>query len=231
MPLVVTSFFQAGSAAPISDADLASAYRIGVSLAPEGCRVEARALDRTFLDCRYPEGAAPQVILDDPDRLPAPVSAAAISIWMDDGIDNLELRTRDVSVALHDALAAIGTATFDARRHLDLVGDGPAPTLQAVAVVEGRPELDRDSFMQYYRTHHVPLAKRLKPRFTRYTTFRTLEKIGDFVGDCVTIQEYPSLDELRQHLVTRTSDGDTAGDDVGNFIAHLTYNIGERTIG
>lgn len=230
MPLVIMSFFGDPSATPISDTDLKGAYKIGQSVAPSGCKVEARALDRTFIDSYYSPGEPPRIALDDPERLPPPIAAGAVSIWMDDAIDNLELRTREVSEALHKALNAIGTATFDARRHLDLVGDAPTPTLQAVAVVERRGDLDRDTFMQYYRTHHVPLAKKLKPRFTRYTTFRTLEKIGSFPGDCVTIQEYPSLDELREHLRTRTSQGDSAGDDVGNFITHLTYNIGERTL-
>lgn len=231
MPLVIMSFFGDGKHAPLSDADLQRAHETGQSLAPEGCKAETRALDRTFIDSHYPAGEAPSIVLDDPERLPPPISSGAVSIWMDDAIDNLELRTREVAQALHEALGAVGTATFDARRHLDLVGQNPTPTLQAVAVVERRGDLDRDTFMQYYRTHHVPLAKRLKPRFTRYTTYRTLETIGAFPGDCVTIQEYPSLDELREHLRTRTSQGDSAGDDVGNFITHLTYNIGERTLG
>lgn len=230
MPLVIMSFFGDGAAAPITDPDLHRAYAIAQSKAPDGCKVEARALDRTFIDNHYQRGVPPTVIFDDPERLPSPISSGVISIWMNSALDNVEMRTREVAQALHDALDAIGTVTFDARCHLDLVRDGPTPTLQAVAVVERSADLDRDSFIQYYRTHHVPLAKSLKPRFMRYTTFRTLERIGTFNGDCVTIQEYPSLDAIREHLLTRTSQGDSAGDDIVNFITHLTYNIGERTL-
>jgi hypothetical protein len=230
MPLVIMSFIGAGEAAPMADAALQTAYDAAKDIAPPGCRVEARALDRTFLDCRYSPGQPPRIIIDDMAGLPDPIAAATVSIWMDGAIDNLELRTHEIATELHAALGATGTAIFDARRHLDLVGHAPSPTLQAVAVVERRRGLDRDTFMQYYRTHHVPLAKSLKPRFTRYTTFRTLETISTFPGDCVTIQEYPSLEALRQHLYTRTADGDAAGDDIDNFIAHLTYNIGERMI-
>jgi len=231
MPLAIISFFGDSRTAPVSDADLKRAWKLAQSVVPEGSKVEARALDRTFLHMRYPKpDGAPEVKLNDPASLPPPIAAGAITVWMDDALDNVELKTQQTAKALHEALSARTTGTFDARRHLDRVGNGTTPTLQALAVVERRPDLDRDTFMQYYRTHHVPLAKSLKPRFVRYTTFRLLERIGDFPGDCVTLQEYPSLDELLTHLTTRTAKNDTAGDDIGNFIAQLVYNIGERTL-
>ena len=230
MPLVILSFFGDRAATPLSDVDLEQAFATGKRLAPAGCKVEARALDRTMIDITYPPEGDPVIILDDPDRLPLPFSAGVVSIWMDEAIDNVELATQQLSRELHDALGAEGTGIFDTRRHLDLVGDGPIPMLQAFIIIERRSDLDRDTFMQYYRTQHVPLAKRLGPRFTRYTTYRTLEAIGNFPGDCVTTQEYPSLDELRKHLLTRTSDGDEAVDDIRHFMSHVTYNIGERTL-
>lgn len=229
MPLLIMSFFGDAAKAPLSDTDLENAFSTGKKLAPAGCKVEARALDRTMIEIFYQPDADPQIVLDDADRLPLPISAGVVSVWMEDAIDNVELVTQNLSRQLHDALQAVGTGTFDARRHLDLVGEGETPTLQAFVVIERRADLDRDTFIQYYRTQHVPLAKRLKPRFTRYTTCRTLEKFGDFPADCVTIQEYPSLDELRQHLRTRTADGDEAVDDIQHFMSHVVYNIGERT--
>lgn len=229
MALVVMSFFGANET-PIADADLRRALETSRDIAPDGSRIEVRALDSVFLEIDFPAPDAPLVNYEG-GAMPRPFAGAVATVWLDDGLDNIELRAQETARALHRALGARGTATFDARRHLDLVKDEhAAPGFQAVIVIRRREDLDRDSFIQYYRTHHVPLAKRLAPRFTRYTTFRTLETEGDFPFDCVTYQEYPSRDEIRAHMGNRLKTEDEAHSDVGRFNRYLAYNVGERTL-
>jgi hypothetical protein len=225
------SFFGQPDAAPLSDSELQSTLETGRSMAPEGCRVEIRRIDRSYLRMVFPAvGEPPEIALEQPDKLPPRIAGGVVTIWMDEKIDNVELRTQQVAKALHAALDAVATVTFDASRHLDLVGDGPAPGLQAMVVMERRGALDRDTFIQQYRIGHVPLAKGLRPKFTRYTTFRVLEVIGDFEGDCLTLQEYPSLDAIRQHMSVRATVGDEAAEDIAQIASRITYHIGERTL-
>ena len=227
MPVTVTSFFPADTAPPLSDDALKAALATARGLAPKGSRIEVRALDRTYLDMDIPLGGAPIVKINDGD-MPAPISPAAVTVWFDEAIDNMELKAQQTAKAVHEALGARSTVTFDTRCHLDLTG-GNMPKLQALIVVHRRPDLDRDQHIQHYRTRHVPLAKSLGPRFTRYTTNRVLEVIGDFTGDHITFQEYPSYGDLVTHLNTRVQKSDTAHNDQGNYNRHVTYNIGERT--
>jgi hypothetical protein len=226
------SFFGQPDAVLLSDAQLEAALATGRSIAPQGCRVEVRALDRSYLELLMPvAGQPPQITREDSDKLPPRISGGVLTVWMDEAIDNVERATHETAKALHDALRAIATVTFDGRRHLDLVGDGPAPGLQAVVVLERRRELDRDSFIQHYRVDHVPLAKQLEPKFVRYTTFRVLEIIGDFPGDCITLQEFPSLDAIREHMSVRATVGDVASEDISKIARRTAYYIGERSFG
>lgn len=231
MPLVIMSFFGPSDAALLEDTQLEAALATGRAAAPENCKVEVRALDRPYLQLLMPNvGEPPEIMLENSDRLPPRFSGGVVTIWMDDALDNIELKTQQCAKALHAALDARATVTFHASRHLDLVGDGPAPTLQALVVLERRAEMDRDTFIQHYRVGHVPLAKALAPRFTRYTTFRVLEIIGDFPGDCVTLQEYPSLEAIRDHMSRRATVGDSASDDIAQIAHRINYYIGERTL-
>lgn len=231
MSLAIMSFFGRPDAALLSDAELQSALDAGRSLAPEGCKVEVRRIDRSYLRMVFPAvGEPPEIALEQADKLPPRIAGAVVTVWMDAKLDNVELVTQQTAEALHAAFGAIATVTFDASCHLDLVGDGPAPGLQAMVVMERREALDRDAFIQQYRIGHVPLAKRLRPKFTRYTTFRVLEIIGDFEGDCLTLQEYPSLDAIRQHMSVRANVGDEAAEDIAHIVRRITYHIGERTL-
>lgn len=230
MPLAVMSFFGSNDA-PIADIEMQRALELTQRCAPEGSRCELRALDATFLELNYVSPDAAPEMAREGEALPKPFAGAVATVWFDDALDNVELRAQQSARKLHARLNARGTATFDARRHLDLVNDdNKTPPLQAVITIERRADLDRDAFIQYYRTHHAPLAKSLGPRFTRYTTFRTLEIEGEFPFDCITFQEYPSLDEIRAHMGNRLKNEDEAKSDVGNFNRHIIYNIGERTL-
>ena len=231
MSVSIISFFPAQGSGPLSDDQLKAALKTAKDLAPAGSKVEVRALDDTYLEIDYPTpGSEPTVARAGMyGELPKPYAPAIVTIWFDDALDNLELKVQETAKALHGALKARGTGTFDTRCHLDLTNGGPPPKLQAVIVINRRTTLDRDQFIQYYRTHHVPLAKSLGPKFTRYTTFRLLEAEGDFTADCVTFQEYPSYDEIVAHMNNRVRSDDTAHNDVGNFNQHIVYNIGERT--
>jgi hypothetical protein len=221
------SFFPGDASAPLPDEALRGALATVQGLAPRGARVEVRALDSTYIDMIFTDStSAPAIKLDDGD-MPEPFSPAVATIWFDDAMDNVEQKAQQTAKAVHEALKARGTGTFDTRCHLDLT-DGTMPPLQAVIFVFRRPDMDRDTFIQYFRTHHVPLAKSLSPRFTRYTTNRLLEALGEFTADCVTLQEHPSYDAWVDHVNTRQQESDTALDDIGNFNRRNTTYIGQR---
>lgn len=229
MAVAVITFFPAGAPTPLSDDALTQALETARALVPPGSRVEARALDERFLEMAFAGPDAAPTVKRAGDGLAPPIAGGAVTVWLDDGLDNLELEARRTMGRLHEALKGAGSGTFDARRHLDLVGSGPAPAVQAVNLIHRRASLDRDAFIQYYRTHHAPLAKRLEPRFVRYTTFRLLEALGGFSADAVCLQEFPSDEALQAHFAMRVRQGDEAHSDVGNFVDELVYFIGRRT--
>ena len=228
MTLAIISFLD--ESGPLSDAGLQQAFDSTRAIVPPGSRVEARAFDRTWLELSYtsPDGE-PKFTLDDPDALPKPLSGA-ITVWIDDSLDNVELQTQQTAKALHQAIGARTTGIFDGQCHLDLTKDGKLASVQGLAIVTRRPDMDRDEFMQYYRTTHVPLAKRNSAPFhVRYTTFRLLERFGDFPGDaCMLSENNASLEVMKKTLLELLHGEDE--EDARKFVYYLVEYVGQRSL-
>ena len=229
MPLTTITFFPANRDAALSDIELKAALETVKGIAPPGSRCEVRALDDTFMEIKVPPGGPPDYAFEDSGVLPKPFAPAAATIWFDDELEDIEYVVQQTMKRAHEALDAKGSGVFDARRHLDLVKDGPLPKLQILCTMEKRPDIDRDAFIQYYRATHVKAAKTKKPAFTRYTTCRQLEGVGDMPFDCITVLEYASLDVLRDSLTQRLEPAaNPTPSDLPVFAKRIVYNLGER---
>jgi hypothetical protein len=222
------TFFGGGTNLP--DDRLREAKRVAEEIAPQGSRVQARALDEHYMRITLPaEGGRPEIVHADGLRGERDV-AAAVVLWLSDSLDGVELEAKNAAERLDRELDAFGTGVFDARIHLDRVGGGDAPKAYAMIMNTRQQRHTRDEYIWYYRTHHVPLAKDLGPAFLRYSTHRVLFSSSDFIQDAVTLQEFPSLEALDGHVKTRIRPEDEGINDIGNFIGQVDYYIGDRVL-
>ena len=228
MALAAIAFFPRGGAGSLSDEALMEALAVAHRLAPPGSRCEVRALEETCLDIQVPPGGPPRFTLEG-GPLPTPFARAAATIWFDNGLDNIELTAQQTAAHLHEALSGRGAGVFDVSDHIRPVAGSARAGLHVLATMTRRLDIDRDDFIQYYRTTHVTRAKAAQPIFSRYTTFRLLESVGDLPIDCVTLLDYAARDALRKSLAPPPkSDRDPPPSDLPRFVSRIVYNIGER---
>jgi hypothetical protein len=151
-------------------------------------------------------------------------------VWLPDA-PLVESQAQRLVHELRAETDAVGTGVFHHRIHLDEVGAGPTPAAYAVILNIRQQRHTRDEYMWYYRTHHVPLAIALKPKFVRYSTHRVLHAEGRVIADAVTVQEFPSAADIREHLAVRLRPQDEGINDLGNFIGQVDYLLGSRRFG
>jgi hypothetical protein len=229
VPLTVMTFL-GGGRTPASADELSAVKARLDELAPPGSRTDVRALDDHYMTLDIPSPPARPRVRESADLDDDLEARIAGTIWLSDELDDLELVAANTCTQVDDVLGARTTAVFDSRVHLDLVGDGEQPAAYVLVPIARAAARTRDEFIWYYRTHHVPLAKSVGPRFTRYTTHRVLHTRGDFGRDGITVQEFPSLAEIDAHVKTRIEPSDVTINDLENFMSRVDYYVGDRAV-
>lgn len=215
----------------MSDARLQLALDAVREIVPPGSKVEIRAFDKTWIELSYanPNGEA-KFAVDDPDVLPILFTPSAAIVWISGSLEDVDLRAQQIAKALHQLLEARATGVFDGRLHKDPLDEGVHAPVHTLAIVTRRPDMDRDEFIQYYRTVHVPLAKRTcGPTLLTYTTFRLLERFGDLPGDACMLSEYStSLEVMKKDLMDQLQGEDE--EDAREFVHYFVEYFGQRML-
>ncbi|MGE2716444.1 hypothetical protein ACQI4L_20515 [Mycolicibacterium litorale] len=74
------------------------------------------------------------------------------------------------------------------------------------------------------------MAKSLQPLYTRYSTHRVLYVRGDFAEDGITVQEFPTRDDLARHVRKRFEPDDESFKDLANFLSKVDFYTGEHAV-
>jgi hypothetical protein len=228
MALTIWTFFGAGSA-PVSQQVLTTTREMLLELSPAGSRVDTRALDQHYMVLEASRDADASRLRFADELGSEQEARLAATIWLPDELEDPELRAVDTIERLHGLdPEPVTSAVCDSRIHLDLVGDDEPPKAYVVVSVTRAANITRDEYMWYYRAHHVPQAKALRPLFVRYSTHRVLYSRGDFAQDNITVQEYKSMEEVDRHVRKRVENASM--NDQANFLSKVDYYAGDRAL-